>query len=114
MKTTTRTFRLGLMAEEEDTKFVLDTLPRLEDELNAAAEGCELPTLYAVIDLRVHKDKDTYDWDETQIEWYLPIAREKAAPGHFRRAVVQQLLERMNGMEEVPVALIDKIRSNLL
>mgnify|MGYP006275574273 len=49
------------MAEEKDIQFALDTLPKLEDELNAAAEGWALPTLYAVIDLRVHKDKDTYD-----------------------------------------------------
>ena len=102
------------MTEEADMKFVLDILPKLEDELNAAAEGWELPTLYAVIDLRVHKDKDTYDWDETQIEWYVPIAREEASPGRFRRAVVRQLLAQMNDMEEVPVELIDKIRRNLL
>lgn len=114
MKTTTRTFRLGLMAEEEDIQFALNILPKLEDELNAAAEGWELPTLYAVIDLRVHKDKDTYDWDETQIEWYVPIAREEASPGRFRRAVARQLLAQMNDMEEVPVELIDKIRRNLL
>ncbi|NBC05602.1 MAG: hypothetical protein GVY26_00230 [Bacteroidetes bacterium] len=110
----TRTFRLGLMAEEEDMPFVLDTLPKLEDELNAAAEGWELPTLYAVIDLRINKDKHTYDWDETQIEWYVPIAREEASPGRFRRAVVRQLLERLNGLEEVPAELVDKIRRNLL
>ena len=114
MKTTTRTFRLGLMAEEADMKFVLKSLPKLEDDLNTAAEGWELPTLYAVIDLRINKDKHTYDWDETQIEWYVPIAREKASPGHFRRAVVRQLLEQMNAMDEMPVALIDKIKGSLL
>ena len=114
MKTSTRTFRLGLMAEEADIQFALGILPKLEDELNAAAEGWALPTLYAVIDLRVHKDKDTYDWDETQIEWYVPIAREEASPGRFRRAVARQLLERLNGLEEVPAELVDKIRSHLL
>jgi hypothetical protein len=50
MTFTTRTFRLGLMAEEADMKFVLETLLELEDDLNTAAEGWELPTLYAVID----------------------------------------------------------------
>jgi hypothetical protein len=106
----TRTFRLGLMAEEENIHFALGILPKLEDELNAAAEGWELPTLYAVIDLRINKDKDTYNWDETQIEWYVPIAREEASPGRFLRAVARQVLERLQELEEVPAALINRIK----
>jgi len=114
MNTTTRTFRLGLMAEEVDMKFVLDTLSKLEDDLNAAAEDWELPILYVVIDLRINKDKETYDWDETQIEWYLPISREDASPDHFRRAVVWQLLERLNSLEVVPATLIERIKEDIL
>jgi hypothetical protein len=55
MNFTTRTFRLGLMAEEADMKFVLDALTELEDDFNTAAEGLNLPVLYVVIDLRINK-----------------------------------------------------------
>jgi hypothetical protein len=108
--TTTRTFRLGLMAEEADLKFVLDVLKELEDDFNTAAEGLTLPVLYVVIDLRINKDRDTFDWDETQIAWYVPVEREDASAERFRQAVIRQVLERLRELEEVPAALIGRIK----
>ncbi len=108
--TTTRTFRLGLMAEEADLKFVLDALTELEDDFNTAAQGLTLPVLYVVIDLSINKDRDTFDWDETQIAWYIPVERENASAERFRQAVIRQVLKQLQEWEEVPAALTERIK----
>lgn len=112
--TTTRTFRLGLMAEEADMKFALNALTELEDDFNTVAAGLNLPVLYVVIDLRINKDRDTFDWDDTQIAWYVPVEREDASAEGFRQAVVRQVLERLRESEGVLASLIEKINDKLI
>lgn len=114
MNFTTRTFRLGLMAEEADMKFALDALTELENDFNTAAEGLNLPVLYVVIDLRINKDRDTFDWDDTQIAWYVPVEREDASAEKFRQAVIRQVLERLQELEGVLASLIEKINDELI
>ncbi len=54
--------------------------------------------------------RPTFDWDETQIAYYVPIKREDASAERFRQAVIRQVLERLRELEEVPAALIGRIK----
>ncbi len=108
MNTTTRTFRLGLMVEEKDLPALHDPFNALEDELNAIVEEEKLPIIYATLDLRNHAAADSLEVKEEKVVLHLCL--QGIALSDFRSAVIKRLTEQLEGLEDIPKTLVDKMK----
>ena len=105
---TTRTFRLGLMVEEKDLPAIHDPFNALEDELNAIAEEEKLPIIYATLDLRNYAAADSLEVEKGKV--ILHLCLQDMALADFRVEVVKRLTEQLEGVENIPKTLIDKMQ----
>jgi hypothetical protein len=81
----------------------------LEDDLNAIVEEEEgLPTIYTTIDLRKYAAADSLEVKEEKVIIHLCL--QDMALTDFRSEVIKRLTEQLEGVEDIPKTLVNKIK----